>query len=101
MKIKTLIAAAILAVSVTAQAEMPTLKAGQIFCTSKEAIDQFFESMTRNDVRMINHLENTNQCAVLREGLEYSIIKRSWFLVNVRVWVGDNHFDIWVPQEAL
>lgn len=74
---------------------------GYRFCLDMQSWEQLNDAIIKKDTRMISYLEQSNLCGTLRSGIEYSIINRSFGgTANVRVWVGDKHFDIYTNNEA-
>lgn len=99
----TIISAVLLsACSQDAVEEAPkTLESGYLFCTDANSWDLLNEAKNNQDNRLVSQLGATGKCGVLKEGLEYSVLNRTWTTANVRVWLNDQHFDIYTNIEAI
>lgn len=78
-----------------------TLVEGYAFCIDRDSWVKMNDAVVANDAKMIDFLESSNLCGVLKGGLHYSVIDRYFDgTANVRVWVGDEYFDIYTNNEA-
>ena len=79
-------------------AEAATL-GNYIGCTSEKALDQLFAAMSNNDSRLQSSLMGS-ECVPVG-GREFSVIDRGFVVTEVRVYVGENSIDLFVPSEAV
>lgn len=78
-----------------------TLVEGYWFCLDRQSWDMLNDALVTSDSKMIGFLESSQYCGVLKGGLEYTIIDRSFGgTATVRVWSGDQYFDIYTNNEA-
>lgn len=75
----------------------PTIKTGYGFCLQEQDLDKFISA----DSRMFDHLVDSGRCGVVAKSFPYSVIESGWFTANVRIWIGEDFLDVWVPVEAL
>lgn len=78
-----------------------TLESGYLFCTDANSWDLINEALHNKDNRLVSQLGNAGKCGVLKEGLEYSVLNRTWTTANVRVWMNNQSFDIFTNIEAI
>jgi len=82
-------------------AQTGRLKGNHIGCVTEDALDQMTQALVNQDRRLYDGLIGT--LCVPVQGLEFSLLDRAGLLYmrsKVRVYVGQDHIDLWVPSEA-
>lgn len=98
MKISFVVISVICVLSTNAFAQTGVVQDHYIGCLTKDDLDQVLRSLSRNDERLYDSLMGT-VCAVVK-GRAFSILDRGFATSKIRVYLGDNHVDLWVPTEA-
>lgn len=83
------------------RAQTGHVKGNYIGCLTEDYLDQMFTALNSKDQNLINSLYNKVCFSV--EGREFSVLDRSGFLYSIskiRVYVGSDHVDLYVPSEA-
>lgn len=88
-------------VSVELKAKLNTLKGGYGACISEELFDQFVTLSVQKDEKGINYLLK-NGCFITREGVDFSLLDRSFTGVSkIRVYAGNETIILWTYNENL
>ncbi len=67
-------------------------------CLTEEHLDQFISAAVKKDYRLMNSMLGTSCFSI--NGREYSVLDRGWTKSKVRIYVGSDFVDLWVPAEA-
>lgn len=69
-------------------------------CVTETALDQLSSATVNSDNRMKQYLFKNQLCFWPKSGLEFSIVDQGFTVSKVRVWAGEQSFDVWVPVES-
>jgi hypothetical protein len=83
-------------------ASAKSLNAGYVGCISKEALDEFTQASVRKDERGMKYLIG-KKCVFTAQlaSAEMSVLDRGFVTSKVRVYVGNDALELYVPSEAV
>ena len=91
-----LLALCLLATNVLAQTGR--VKGNYIGCLTEDYLDQMTSALVNKDQRLYESL--IGKVCVPLKGQEFSILDRGFLTSKIRIYVGSDYLDLFVPSEA-
>lgn len=88
----------VLFMSGLALAQTGRVKDNHVGCLTEESHDQMTHALASQDERLFQTL--INKVCFFIQGREFSVLDRGFLTSKIRVYVGDDYVDLWVPSEA-
>lgn len=92
----TLVASCLLASNVLAQTGR--VKDNHVGCLTERHLDEMTMALVNKDQRLYDSL--IGKVCVPVKGQQFSILDRGFITSKIRVYVGSDHVDLYVPSEA-
>ncbi|SDP68964.1 hypothetical protein SAMN05660330_03699 [Desulforhopalus singaporensis] len=96
---KTVLATMLLMVSVQ-WSPAATTKGEHPACVSEEALDEFTQPIVSNNEESSNYILSRT-CIITRSGLKISVLKRSWTISKIMVYLRDWAPVMWTSNENI
>ncbi|MGF7178191.1 hypothetical protein [Azospirillum doebereinerae] len=90
--------ASLMGIASASHAQTGTVRGNYVGCITEEALDQATQAAVKKDERLFNSLMG-KQCIPI-SGQQFSILDRGFIRSKIRVYVGNNHIDLYTPSEA-
>jgi ABC-type thiamin/hydroxymethylpyrimidine transport system permease subunit len=90
--------AALVAVMMTGQAQAKTVNSGYVGCITGDDLSEFVSAAVNNDNRHMDSLLG-NVCFAIG-GLDFSMVDQGFMTSEIKVYVGNDSFNLFVPAEA-
>ena len=78
-----------------------TTNGGYTGCVSEAYYDQMMQAVVRKDNRGFKFLIENNRCFTLPAGLSFSMLDRGFTQSHIRIYVGDQSIELYVPSEMI
>lgn len=79
-------------------AQAGTVSDNYIGCITEEHLDQMTTALVRKDERLYKSL--MGKFCVPVQGQEFSVLDQGFITSQIRVYIGNESVDLWVPSEA-
>jgi len=80
------------------EAHAGVIQGAWVGCLSEEYLDQFIAAAAQKDLRLMQSMIGTTCVGI--DGHQFSVLDRGILVTEIRVYIGDDYVDLFVPAEA-